>query len=363
MSVELGDSYEAIYQRAMGDLALGNREQGREALQRIINRLVRLRSETIARKPELQEILVRVWSDLCDYYRLERRYDDAITLCNQVVAHLPGEHTAEIRITAMRILRGEVEEGLADLRQIAERDQSFSAWYALGVQYLALERYPEAITAWRTALAHAANNQTAAAANIRLFEAYRALEQVEDALSTWNVAVVLNPELVAHVQSVYRWLIERGDLEQAAKYLRRESNVMRRTFYQGVLDQLTGRESAARSQWRRVLDMDAHSEEADIAIWLEAALRLKEPERALKEVESLSEHGHPFSDRAHILVGIMHAMSDAPEDAREWFDRALQQMRKMGLPGDSLDGETRALFESLVTNPEIRQALASYWQE
>ena len=361
MPVELNDSYEAIYRRAISQMAFGQTDQAIESLWRIVNRLTRLRPETLQRRETLQEILLATWESLVQFLRWEKRYQEAIRACEAVTKHLPLAQGAERRIASLMIERGDVEEGLVAMRQIAEGNPSFVSWADLGAEYAALLRYEQAESCYQSALALAKDNAEAAIANLGSFRVCRETDRADDALSAWGMAVVLDPEMGEHVSEVYTWLIERGDLELAEEYLGREQDQARHAFYQGLLDWQVGREDAAQSRWNDVLDMDIADQDIDAAVWIEAALRLGEPERAIESEPILTgENTVPSVDTATVL-GIAYAMLDQIEDAKRWFDVVVQRLRR-GWPATyKIEKHGWKLLNSLVPNQETVQVLADYF--
>jgi tetratricopeptide (TPR) repeat protein len=359
--VELNDSYEAIYQRAISQITLGDTEAALESLWRIVHRLTRLRPETLQRKENLLSILLTTWSSLVQFLRWEKRYDTAIHACEAVINHLPRDQGIDRRVASLMIERGDITEGLARMRQIVEQAPSLLSWADLGAEYTALRDYQEAESCYRSAIALAESNQEAAIANTGLFRVYRETGDVDAALNAWSMVVVLDPDMGDHVSEVYTWLIERGDLEQAGKYLRREREPVRRTFYQGLLHWQAGRHDKARAQWQTVLDMDVKQDNADIAAWIEAALRLGDPARALGAEETLSDGKTTLSIDAVIGLGIAHAMLDQVAAAKAQFDQVIRRLQRGWPATDKIETDRWELFQSLVTNQETVQALAHYF--
>jgi tetratricopeptide (TPR) repeat protein len=239
--VELNDSYETIYQRAVSQMSLGNAEQAIASLWRIVNRLTRLRPETLQRRQNLRDILLTTWGSLVQFLRWEGRHKEAISACEAVRQHLPADQGVDRRIASLVIEQGDVEQGLAQMRQIAEDGASFAAWADLGAEYAALKHYDQAEACYQSALSLSQSNEEAAIANVGLFRVYRETGRVADALGAWSMVVVLDPDMNDHVSEVYTWLIERGDVEQVEKYLSRERDRARRAFYQGLRHWEAGR--------------------------------------------------------------------------------------------------------------------------
>jgi tetratricopeptide (TPR) repeat protein len=360
VSVELDDSYQSIYQRAISQMALGNSDQAIASLWRILNRLTRLRPQTLQRKEDLQQTLRVSWESLVQFLRWERRYDEAISACEKVLDHLPEDEGAEQRIGSLMVERGDVEEGIARMRQIVDDKPSFGAWADLGSEYAAQGQHEEAASCYRSALALADSNEAAAIGNLGLVRVYQEADRIEEALEAWSMAVVLNPDIGANVSAIYAWLIERGDLERAETYLNREQDPLHRTFYQGLLDWQAGRHDAAQEAWRRVLGMEL-TEDVSLGPWIEAALRLGEPQRAAEAEEMLSARETSISVREGILLGIAHAMLDEVDEAKTWFEGTIGRLRRGWPVKEAIEKAHWTLLTSVVSNQETIQALAGYF--
>jgi tetratricopeptide (TPR) repeat protein len=343
-------------------MGFGRPDEAIESLWRIVNRLTRLRPQTLQRKESLQAILVTAWESLVQFLRWEGRYDEAISACQKVIDHLPTDAGADRRIGSLLVERGDVEEGLERLRQLADDKQSFMSWADLGAEYVALKRYEEAEPCYQAALSLAESNETAAIANAGLFRIAKETDRVGDALNAWSMIAVLDPDLGDHVSEVYTWLIERGDLERAEKYLNRERDPISRTFYQGMIDWQSERPDAAQSKWRRVLGMEL-DDEADATSWIEAAIRLGEPQRAAEAEEALLERDTATSVHEATALGIACAMLDEVDEAKAWFDQVVGRLKRGWPVKHKIDSRQWTLLTSVATNQETVQALADYFDK
>jgi tetratricopeptide (TPR) repeat protein len=299
---------------------------------------------------------VTTWASLVQFLQWEKRYDEAIAACQAVSAHMPDQR-AERRIGTLRIERGETEQGLAQMRQAVDAEPSVLSWVDLATTYMELERYAEAERCCKLALAAAQNDDDAVLANLTLFGLYRRTDRVSDALDAWSMAIVLGPELAAGVSTVYSWLIERGDLEQARRYLRRETNTMRQLFYQGVLHWAAGRENDARALWRRVLALDVAAEDADVEAWLEAALRVGEPQRILESEAQIARGAASLSSGAAIMLALAHSTLGNEDAAQDRLAEIIRHLDR-GWPAlEPIDVRRARVLRSLATQPDILEVL------
>jgi tetratricopeptide (TPR) repeat protein len=361
MSAELPDSYESIYRRAMLQMATGDSAEAIESLLRIVNRLRRLRPETLQRKANLQDTLDAAYRAAVEFLRWEQRYDQAISIAESVLDRVPDPDPVRRQIASLMIEKGEVQDGIARLREIAETAQDFDSWADLGAEYRALKRYDQAETCYRSALRQAQDNEDAAMANLALFTVYREADRVDDALDAWDMAVVLDPDLSDGGVQAYGWLARRGDLDLARKYLDRERQPVRRQFYEGLLEWQAGNQDAARREWRRVLDMDVEMEDTDLAAWAEAALRLGEPGRADSRLAELAEDNQVPSASLVTLHGIAKLMLGEVEHAAGLFEQVAVRLRRAWPARAKIPADRWALLSSLVSDPDSLERVAGYF--
>jgi tetratricopeptide (TPR) repeat protein len=171
------------------------------------------------------------------------------------------------------------------------------------------------------------------------------------------MAIVIEPEIGAGVTEVYSWLIERGDLEQAERYLRREPNALRRAFYNGVLHWAAGRERDAQDAWQRTLSMDPSAEGADVAAWIEAALRMGQPERALEVEDEITRGGPSLATSAAIMMALAHAMLGHDDEVADWLAEIERHLER-GWPSlAQIDARRMRALRSLAPQPRIVEVL------
>jgi tetratricopeptide (TPR) repeat protein len=363
MSVELRDSYQAIYQQAIQQMGAGESQEAIDSLRRIIQRLGRLRPETLRRKPGLQQTLVLSWNAVTQFLSWEQRHQEAIDLTQEILERLPDPITGSMRIASLTVESGQVEEGLAALTQIAEEQDDFAAWATLGAEFRALQRHDEAVSAYESALRRATSNEDAVMANVALFTVHRAAGRVTDALGAWKMALVLDPEMADQSHQVYGWLIRAGMLEEAAPYLEREAHPIRRTFFQGLVDWQENREQAARRKWQQTIDMDSEPEaDVDVEATMEAALRLGDPEVAESVAQTLSLSGELISFRGEALRGMAELLLGKEEQAHSHFRQALLRYQRSSHSQSGLAADQWELLTHLITDPESTASVAHYFE-
>jgi tetratricopeptide (TPR) repeat protein len=362
MSVELPDSYQAIYQRAIQQMGVGESQEAIDSLLRIVKRLSRLRLETLQRKPNLQQTLNASWSAVVDFLSWEQRYQEAIDLTTDVMDRLPDPREGPIRIASLTVESGQVEEGLAALTQIAHEQDDFAAWASLGSEFRILERYDEALDAYQAALRRATSNEEAVLANLALYSVYRSTDRIADALDAWQMVLVLEPEMADQEHQIYSWLIRDGLFSKAAPYLEREPFPLRRTFFEGLVDWHANRQEAARRKWQEVIDMDVEPDaDVDIEAFMEAALRLGTPKVADEVGQTLFLSGEMISVRAQVLRGIAKLMLDQPGLAQTHFEQALFRFRRSSRIRSGLAADQWELLTTLVPDSERTANMAQFF--
>lgn len=362
MSIELPDRYESIFGRALSQMALGNTQEAVDLLSRIVDRLGKLRAETLARKPERQRLLMNAWNSVVQLWRWERRFDEAIAISERFGQNRLDLNVVQVFIASLTIEKGDVKEGLARMRELAEKEQDAFVWSRLGEEYAALNRDDEAEACYQTALPLAQSNAQAASIYAQLFELYRENDRVEDALEAWNMNVVLDRDQADLAHQVYRWLIERGDLEKAQPYLERETNPVLRRFYHGFHDWHSGRQDEAKAQWEEVLDLEVEEDNLAITAWMEAALRLEEPEAAIGLAQELESGEHVPSIDTAVLTGMAYAMLGDVEEAQAQFQGVVRRLGR-GWPSlDKIPSGRWALLTSVLHDEETLQAVAPYFE-
>ncbi len=78
MPVELPDSYQALYDRAHQQMSIGNIDAAAELMLRIVNRLGRLRPQTMARKPDLAKRWQDAWFSALEFLRWDKKFNQTI---------------------------------------------------------------------------------------------------------------------------------------------------------------------------------------------------------------------------------------------------------------------------------------------
>ncbi|MBN1581187.1 MAG: hypothetical protein JXA89_10830 [Anaerolineae bacterium] len=362
MSVELVDSYESLLDRAVQQIALGKSQDAIDLALRVVNRLSKLSAETLTRKPGHRVILMNAWQMSVEFLRWEKRFGEAIALCEQLIASHPGFDEISIRINLLRIEQGKIDEGLADLCQTVERIDGAYGWTILGIQLNELGHSDRAEACFRKALARAESNEASAEAYEELVTLYKSQHRVVEALEAWNMAVVLQPEQVENSHILYRWLIQEGEIERAQSFLRRERNLVWMEFYSGLIAWRVEQPDRACRHWRAALDVKIGEDDPALIEWLEAAVRLGETSTALAEVEHRMSHGDPLPPFALMMSALAYAINGDMLLAHEAMHTVVQTLERRWPSRARIEGWW-PLVTTVISNPETLLALAGYFEQ
>jgi tetratricopeptide (TPR) repeat protein len=362
--MRLPDSYQDLYNEARAARMTGRHEEAITVYTRIVERLSQLSRETIEGRPDLEGLLHQASEELLEVLRWERRYDEAIELDRKLMALFPEEDLVRrTEIANLLIEKGQVEEGLSRLKEIAQADAgNIWGWITLAAQYLWLKRYEEAESYLRraTELEEAAEEDVAFAYQY-LFHLYREQDRFDDAAVAWEQARRLDPEIESTLPEVYRMFIGSGDYRQAHSYLRREQNRLRYLFHLGLMDHEQGDDYAAHRQWRRLIDMDPEDYQEGQDDWAEACLRMGLVQRAINELARLVNQGE-ITARRMMLLGLGWAMTGDTEKAKAALDGAVMILDHSRPRRSRLSRDDWRLYEELVEDKEVLKALEGYFE-
>jgi tetratricopeptide (TPR) repeat protein len=301
--------------------------------------------------------------ELVNMLTSEARFAEAIEV-GAVLLEIDPEEAGTWRrnLAVLRTAKGEVEEGLAELRTLAEETPGEpDGWIVLGAESRFAGRLAGSQNALDRALEVCPEYETDKLTNIHYqrFLLYKEMKQVDDALAAWEEAVEHNPEAGKAVREVYTMLTEAGLYSEAKSYIARDENAMQAGFQEGLIASLTGQPDEASVAWRGVADLDPDEFEYGHDAWVEAVLRLGDPEPALEWLQdSLPRYG---TSRLLILSGIGWAMRDDPELAGLLFQRAINLRRRERPPKQKLDSADWRLLDSLVADDEVKAPLKSHF--
>lgn len=360
----LSDSYEGMRNRSLAAFQAGDVENAVALHRRLVEKLGRLSEGVLARRPELRDMELQARLELTEMLRLEGRFSEA-TEVKEVLLETHPDRASDWRrdLAVLRISKGEVETGLAELRTLAdEAPEDVWRWIALGVESRLEGRFTESQEALDRAvvLAQDGSDQNGlTTAHYHRFLLYKDMGRVDDAVAAWNDALDVNSDVGSSVRAVYTMLTDAGRYAEARSYVDRDENELQAGYQRGLLAHLTGSTVDARREWRAVAGLDPEAFESGHDAWAEAVLRLGDPEPFLERVNSLL--GRRGSGRLLAMAGIAWAMSGDRQQAQQAFERMIDVLRRSRPPKHKLDSADWRLLDSLVVDEELKAVLRPYF--
>jgi tetratricopeptide (TPR) repeat protein len=359
----LRDSYEGLYNRARSLAQAGDLQQASGLYRRLVDRLGRLSDRILSRRPELHDLHRQARLEFSSLLAAEARYAEAIEV-EQVLLETHPDETDQWRrdLAVLRAAKGDVDAGLSQLRELAqESPDEPGRWILLGVESRLAGRLSESQAALDQALAacQESDADSLADAHYQRFLLFKEMRQLDDAMAAWEEAVKQNSEMGRTVREVYTMLTESGRYSEAQRYIARDDNALQAGFQEGLIASLTGKPVDARQAWRQVAAQDPSEFEYGHDAWVEAVLRLGDPEPALLWLQdSLPQYVSP---RMFALSGIAWAMRKDPELASVLFQQAITLMRRERPARQKLDSADWRLLDSLVADDETKAELKPYF--
>ncbi len=359
----LPDSYEELLVRARRASEADDVEGAMALYRRLVERLTGLSERVLARRPELRNLQAQARLGLTGLLNEQGRYAEAIEMARPLL-ELDPEHADQWRqdLAIMRIAKGEVDAGLAELRTLAEEKPDDPwRWTVLGTQARVEGRFAESQAALERAIEMGGESEPREQAffHYQRFELFRAMGRLDEALAAWEQAVSLNDEVQSTVRQVYTMLTDAGRYTEAQRYVAREANPLQAGFQRGLIAYLTGDWSGARQEWQAVAALDPEKFGAGHDCWTEALLRLGDPTPALERLPRLlANHA---TTRLVVLSGIAWAMNGDSRLAANLFQQAINTLRHGRPPKQKLDHADWRLLDSLVTESRIKAELKPYF--
>jgi tetratricopeptide (TPR) repeat protein len=258
--------------------------------------------------------------------------------------------------------KGEVDAGLAELRELAEaQPQDARRWWVLGSE----ARLEGQLELGRSALAHAllaardAAPELGAVIHYERFLLLRDLGRVEEAVAAWEQAVKLDTRYQDSISQAYAMLTDAGRYSDALAYVARDENPLRAGLQRGLIAQQTGQMIEARKEWKAVAVLDPEQYAGGQEAWAEAVVRLGDPQPLLDRLQVLmTKHG---TTRLLVLAGIAQAMNGQVDRAAMLFQQAIQLVRYGRPARQKLDRADWRLLSSVVKDEKAKEALKAYF--
>jgi tetratricopeptide (TPR) repeat protein len=191
------------------------------------------------------------------------------------------------------------------------------------------------------------------------FQLFKEMGQIDRAVASWEEAVANDPDAAITAREVYTMLTDVGRFSEARRYVDRDPNELQAGFQRGLIANLTADAAQAREEWQATATMDPTGFGYGHESWVEAVLRLGDPDPVLKRMqELLVRYGTP---RLLVLAGIAWAMKGNVEAATTYFQQAIGLLRRGRPPKQKLDSADWRLLDSLVADDEVKPSLKPYF--
>jgi tetratricopeptide (TPR) repeat protein len=359
----LPNSYEGLLQRARTAYRAADVQTALDLYHRLVERLGRLSERILARRPELEGLLSEARSELARVLEGEGHYAEAIELKEALLkSGVQDAHNLRREIAHLRVARGDVETGLAELYALAEEkpDDAWT-WFSIGFETRVEGRFAQSEAALDRALEVCDRDDTQTRASIyyQRFALFKQMGRLDDAMAAWNAAAEADPELVRTIGEVSTMLADAGRYSEALQYVDRNPNALQAGFQRGLIASLTGNMYNAQREWKAVASLEPTDYKYGYESWTEAVLRLGNPDPALERLRDLL--ARYVSPRLLTLAGIGWAMVGDAELAASLFQQAIDLTRRGRPPKQKLDSKDWQLLDSLVRDDTIKRELRPYF--
>jgi tetratricopeptide (TPR) repeat protein len=359
----LPDSYEGLQVRAQSLWRAGDIEGALAVYRRLAEKLGRLSDRILDRRPDLREMRRQVIPTLVLLLRQQGRFAEAIE-AQEILLEVDPDHADIWRreLATLRVAKGEIETGLAELRALAEENpDDIWNWVALGAEARIEGRFAESQTALDRALESGdpGDPVSLARAQHQRFLLFKEMGRLDDAVVAWEEAAALDPDVATTIRSVYTMLADAGRYSEAQGFVARDDNALQAGFQRGLIASRTGKPVEAKRSWRQVASLDPAEFGYGHDAWAEAVLRLGDPVPALEGLQHLLQrHG---SVRLLVLSGIGWAMYGDPEMAQTLFEQSIDLLRRGRPAKTKLDSADWRLLDSLVSDEKLKSTLKPYF--
>jgi tetratricopeptide (TPR) repeat protein len=360
----LPGSYEDLFRQGQALAQAGNMQAAIEVYFRLVERLRRLSEVILTRRPELRDMQLQASLQLAELLRMEGRLAEAIEVEEGLLKTHPDKSNVWQRdLALLRIRKGEADQGLQELKNLAEQDpDDVQGWIVLGNEARIEGRFAESQAAFDRALEVAGQKGDPgllADAHYGRFLLLNAMGRLDEALAAWEEALSQQPAAQNTIREVYTALTDAGRYVQALVYVERDDNALQAGFQRGLLAQLAGDPDKAKREWQAVAALDPMSFEYGQDCWAEAALRVGAPDSVIERMQQLMRrHG---SLRLLVLSGMAMAMRGERETAQRQFEQVTSLLRHSRPPKQKLDSADWRLLCSLVADEGLRASLKPYF--
>jgi tetratricopeptide (TPR) repeat protein len=309
---------------------------------------------------DLAAIMTESILELTNRLAMFNRYDEAIAVLEEYIALDPeGLGEFYVDVPEMRIEKGEVERGVRELEELAERDpEDVMALETLGrAQRDLLNQTDAALTTFRRAFARATDEADRHDVYLEMLNTYLAARRLDEAERFWREANDALEETEQDYYSLVRLALARGDYARAREAADKIEDDEERAYWLGLTECLSGNPAAARQLWADHLqEPELDDFWPDWLRWTELHLRLGEADRVLEKIDPVRMHAGPSAyfdlALAYALKGDLTHAAGMARTARAEMER-----RQRRIHHAATLGEVRELAAQLPLTDAARAAL------
>lgn len=343
----------------------GELEEAVAIYQRLVARISSLPERRRAPGSDLNYFLVAAASDLATIMASLGDFEAAQLLCEQLQSWDPDDADWwRQRLYTLLIDQGQVEEGLAGLKQLANSEpDKFEHWSVLAAAAMGEQQFDLAEQALDRAalLAPLAKDEDASAqVHLTRFHVYRLQHRWREAGNEWDKAVELDVDIRQTQEGVLRMFIGAGLWDDASRYVGDPFPKPVGEYYQGYLAFRRGDKVRARILWRKVVEADHAKDRAVLNAQAMAWCHLGEPRNALSLLLREVSASREIPARTALVLTLGWAMEGNLEAAKADLGMAIRGLSDVvGAKCPLLDWYD---FEQLVHDQSIKAELRPYFE-
>lgn len=333
--------------------------------ERLVARLSNLPERRRSAGSDLNYFLVAAASDLATIKASLGDFEAARLLCEQLQTWDPEDvDWWRQRLYTLYIDQGQVEEGLAGLRQLADSEpDKFEHWNVLAAAAMGARQFDLAGQALDRAvvLAPLAKDEDAPAqVHLNRYNLYRQMRRWREAGNEWDKALELDNGLRETQEHVVRMFLGAGMWDDASRYVGDALPKPVEEYYQGYLAYRRGDKVRARFLWRKVVEGDHAGDRTVLNAQAMAWCYLGEPRKALTLLLRDVSASRELAARTALILTLAWAMEGNLEAAKADLGVATQDLSDISrskLP--LLDWYD---FEQLVQDEAIKAELRLHFE-
>jgi len=364
--VQLPDSYDAMYKKAMEAIGEGDRSAAIAQFQRLVDRLLSLSPQLRERRQDLRDLLLESSMRLINLLRWDGQSEAALAQIQRTREAVPPfSHLWNVEEALNIIDLGQVSKGLDMLRaatlQRPPEDKSHIL-RLLGRELWGAGLIEEADAALHSAFQAAEDAEDAAVTAVLLLRLTTECHDPDAMIAWWQEAVEKSENKIP-MFPLYERLSACGYRDRLEKLIASEKNRWMRRVFQGELARAAGDEERATQIWQSILDdHEKVDDEASVYAMLSALLFLSKPDEVVATVSGLEDDTSADSaDFAFRIVAL--AQAGLADSAKSALQKGLKNSR---LIRPRMDVYPRSYWQRLMRFPmpdDARETLRPFFAQ